>query len=565
MHSLSKARARFGKGEWLWGVLFLCGCANPLPPPGGPPDREPPHVVAFEPLSGSTRVRDPVVRLTFSEFVDKASVVQSLHVQPPKPWKAVWDWWGTTVELRFLEALDSNTTYVVTLGSEYRDLAGNTAAEAVSIVFSTGDSIDRGRLEGRLLDPQPAGVFIWAYPLGGIQPDTLNPAHTAPRYWTQVGTAGTFALQGLPAGQYRLFAVRDVDRNGLYTEGVDALGTTTGPVMVRGDTPTVVVLRLGGPSDTTPPEVVDVRPQSRQRVRVLFSEPLDTLSVQLSAVSIEDTAGTVVLPLVGVYLVPGTATTVEIMTASPADTLTPYVLRLREGGIRDTAGNSVRAGERLWRFRFRGELDTAAVRWILTPADSARSFLPWQPLELVAEAPLDSAAAEVEVSDAIGRPIPIRWQIRGANHWRILPLSRWESGQWYRLRVSFRTAQLPGGRSLGQTTLVRHFQAIDIRQYADIAGRLQDSLGCRGPYVLLLRALQGGGLWRQKLSQPGEWRFAEIPPGSYELEVFCDDDGDGRYSAGQAFPYRFAERFAIIGPLELKPRWSVEGVTVTIP
>lgn len=552
--------------QWLCGLLLLWGCANPLPPPGGPPDREPPRVIAVEPPSGSTGVRKPVVRFTFSEFVEKASVLQALRVQPPVPWRAVWNWWGTAVELHFLQPLDSHTTYVVTLGSEYRDLAGNTAAEATSVVFSTGDRIERGRLEGRLLDPQPAGVFMWAYPLDGLRPDTLNPAHTPPRYWTQVGSAGTFALQGLAEGEYRVFAVRDVDRNGLYTEGVDALGTTMFPVVVRADSPAVVVLRLGEVADTTPPKIVDVRPQSRQRVRVLFSEPLDTLSIQPSAVSVVDTASGDVLPLLAAYLVPGTATTVELMTAHPVDTLTVYVLQLQERGFRDTAGNAVRAGEHMWRFRFRGMLDTAPVRWVqIVPADSMRSYSSRQPVELIAEAPLDSAAADVEVFDAAGRPVPIRWEIRAAQHWRITPLTRWESGQWYRLRVHFQTAQLPGGRLLADTLIVRHFQAVDTRQYADLTGQIQDSLGCRGEYIVLLRSLSGEGLWRQRLSQPGQWRFSEIPPGTYEVEAFCDEDGNGRYSAGGAFPYRFAERFTRVGPLELKPRWSIEGVLVQLP
>jgi len=512
-------------------------------------------------------VRERTVTFRFSEFVDKASVVQAISVQPATPWEARWDWWGKTLRLRFLQPLDSTVTYVVTLGSEYRDLAGNTAETATSVVFSPGERIHRGRIDGHLLEPQPAGVFVWAYPLSVLEADTLNPAHTPPPYRTQIGTAGTFSLQGLPRGVYRVFAIRDVDRNGLYTDGQDAFGTSVSPVVVREDTPAVVVLRLNPPVDRTPPEVVDIRPQSRQRIQVLFSEPLDTLSVHAAAFSVEDTVAADTLPVVAAFLVPGSATAVELLLQHPADTLVPYVLRLREDGVRDTAGNQARAGTQRWHFRFRSSLDTAAVRWArIIPADSSRSLLPWQPLELVAEAPLDSSAAELWVEDARGQAVPIRWEVRAANHWRIFPLSRWSPGQWYRWTVRFRTAQLPGGRRLADTAIVRHFQVYDTRHYAELAGELYDSLGCQGPYVLLLRALQGAaGIWRQSLQQPGGWRFTDIPPGFYELEVFCDADGNGRYSAGAVFPYRFAERFRRMGPIEVKPRWSVEGITVKLP
>lgn len=557
-----------GGKAWLLAGLSLLGCANPLPPPGGPPDTEPPRVIETEPLSGSTHVgRNVVVVLRFSEFVDKASVLAALRLQPPHPWEASWSWWGTTLRIRFPEPLDSNTTYVLTLGSDYRDLAGNTAAEATSVVFSTGPTIERGRLEGRLLDPNPAGVFVLAYPLRGIVPDTLNPAQTRPRFWTQVGTLGTFRLDGLPEGEYRLFALRDVDRDGLYSEGRDALGTTTAPVWVRADTVVRVVLRLNPPLDRVPPEIVDVRPQSRQRVRVVLSEPLDTATVVPGAFVVEDSALGLSVRLLAAYLVPGSATTVELMFPQPiADTTAVYVLRLVPGVLRDTAGNPARSAQG-WHFRCPSNEDPVGVRWVqIVPADSAQSVLPWQTLELVAEAPLDSSAAELSVEDSAGQPVPIRWQVRAANHWRVMPLQRWEPGRWYRLRVRFRSPHLPGGHLLADTLLERHFRVLDTRSFADIAGELQDSLGCSGPYVLQLRAVRGGkGTWQQRLEHPGPWRFSELPPGFYELEVFCDADQDGRYSAGAALPYRVAERFVIVGPLELKPRWSLEGVVVKLP
>ncbi|MCS7169288.1 MAG: Ig-like domain-containing protein, partial [Candidatus Kapabacteria bacterium] len=549
----------------LWGI-FLCGCANPLPPPGGPPDREAPRVVATEPVSGTINFRGRSVTLRFSEFVDKASVLGALRLQPPKPWEASWDWWGTTLHVRFVEPLDSNTTYVLTLGSEYRDMAGNTAETSTSVVFATGSHIDRGRIEGRLVDAQPVGVFVLAYPLMKINPDTLNPAHTRARYWTQIGTAGTFQLQGLPEGEYRLFALRDADRDGLYSVGRDAIGTTVIPVVVREDSPATVSLRLNLPVDTVAPVVVYVRSVSRQRLHVLFSEPVDTSSVTAAAFFAEDSAAAVQLPIVAAYLLPGNPKVVEVLFAGPAvDTAATCFLELVPGGIRDTAGNMV-SGERRWRFRFRGNPDTATVRWVLLLRDSTRSILPWQPIELVAESPLDSSTATVTVADEHGRMAPILWEVRAPHHWRVLPMERWEAARWYHLRVQFRTNRLPGGRLLADTFVIRRFQVVDTRHYADIAGEVQDSGPCSGPYVVLLRAVRGGsGTWKLNILRPGPWRFREVPPGFYEVEVFCDADGNGRYTAGVPFPYRFAERYALLGPLELKPRWSVEGVVVRLP
>ena len=63
----------------------------------------------------------------------------------------------------------------------------------------------------------------------------------------------------------------------------------------------------------------------------------------------------------------------------------------------------------------------------------------------------------------------------------------------------------------------------------------------------------------------GKWAFLDIPPGVYHFEVFCDSDGNGKYSFGNAIPFEYAEPFWFFGKeIEIRPRWKVEDLVIQL-
>ena len=51
--------------------LSLAACASASPPPGGPPDSEPPRLVKITPDTGAVSVRPPKVVFRFDEVVSE--------------------------------------------------------------------------------------------------------------------------------------------------------------------------------------------------------------------------------------------------------------------------------------------------------------------------------------------------------------------------------------------------------------------------------------------------------------------------------------------------------------
>ncbi len=190
-------------------LLALAACANPVPPTGGPEDRTPPRVVAAVPAAGAVRVTDGTVVLTFSEPVEPTSVARALTVTPEPDAAPDVVVQGRTATVR-LGRLRPNTTYVLTFGSELRDLRSVPLATPLTYAFSTGDRLDAGTLAGRVVegpaDTPRAGLAVLAFAAA----DSAAMGARA-LYRTQSGADGTFRFTYL--GPDPLFVVALDDRN----------------------------------------------------------------------------------------------------------------------------------------------------------------------------------------------------------------------------------------------------------------------------------------------------------------------------------------------------------------
>ena len=63
-------------------LLAGTGCANIIPPQGGPKDTLPPRLVSADPRDSATNFRGNRIVLNFDEFVDLQNVPQNLLFTP---------------------------------------------------------------------------------------------------------------------------------------------------------------------------------------------------------------------------------------------------------------------------------------------------------------------------------------------------------------------------------------------------------------------------------------------------------------------------------------------------
>lgn len=550
--------------------LIIAACANPQAPSGGPPDKSPPLITSYEPSDRTLNFSDKSIKIKFNKYMDHNSVIESIFLSPSK--KLDFDWSGKTLKISFDEPLDPNTTYSLTLGTEYFDIRQNKPTQAFNLIFSTGSKIDTGTIKGKLFDASPAGAFIFAYSLEGINPDTLDPRHTKPTYRTQVGANGTFSLNALKNGRYRIAAVRDLYKDEIFDEGTDAFSAAQKDYQVSDSSVPDISLKIGKSSDNAGPMIYEAEALSDRKISASFSEEIDTASISAASFEIFDSSGSKKATVLHAYLDSKSASKINIITESPLDTALSWKLRInndRAYALRDSSGNIIVDTARTAKFFPLSEKDTSSFYLTAPPfADSAKSFNPMNEIRFIFSIPFEDEFFKKRIKfirypDSSNVPFQIRW--KQDNMLILEPAEILQSETWYEISFKMDSLKVFSQMPVKDTTIRLRFRTDDIRTYSGISGVIRDTSKYDGAYVVNLFSMEKKISKMTIADEKRKWKFENVQPGNYSVEIFYDSNRNGRYDYGTAFPFTFSEKFfSYQGEIQLKPRWKVEDFILEI-
>ncbi|HEX9006838.1 MAG TPA: Ig-like domain-containing protein [Bacteroidota bacterium] len=552
----------------LAAAMLGAGCAGQIAPPGGPVDTIPPRIVRTVPDSNATRVTAPAIELEFSKYVDRRTVEESIFISPPVG-TMEFDWSGRTVGITFAEPLRKDRTYVVNVGTDVADVrAGNKMARGYTLAFSTGDSIDRGSITGKVFDEKPAGVMIFAYALHGMNPDTLDPTRTKPDYIMQTGADGTYQLSHLAFGRYRVMAVRDEYHNLLYDRQIDAYGVWRSDPETTPAHPEVreVSFRLTK-EDTTRPFLTSARAVDRRQIAVRFSEPVDTLRLAQASLSAADTLSGQPLPRLLWFLDFNQPAEAGIITAAPMDSGKTF--RVRAAGFVDEAGNRVDSLHGFADFSSSAVPDTLRPVLSLSVRDSARDVPQGAPVLLAFSTPVLQApvAGALRLTDSTRAQVPwdLRW--RGALAAALVPRQGLMPAAWYTLSIVLDSLHGYIGRGYSDSVRVVRFRTGDLRSTGTIEGTVGGPASWQGPVRVTASSVDLSTPTKRAvgLRRPGPFLIDGIPEGRYRLDAFADVDSSGAYRYGLPHPFRPSAPFGV-GPdsVKVRARWGVQGVSIEL-
>lgn len=585
-----QGRAAYPAVILLLVAMGWAACANPVPPSGGPRDEEPPSVVASDPARDAVNVpRDTEVRIEFSEYVERSSFVQALSVTPEFDGPLDFDWDGRAVTVEFPEALRENTTYILTLDNNLRDVRGGVSLdEPIRLAFATGPRLNRGQLQGRVIEAaegQPVSdvdVYAYAAP-DSVAPDSLP---EQPTYRTQTNESGTFTFEYLREQPYYVIALQDNNRNRQPdpTEGYAAPPQATlvadSTRAIEGDTPW-----LFATPDTSAPDVQRARARSAARVEVQFDESVRLATRDPAAWVVADSvSGRRVTPR-QVFRQASTPASVYVVTPSLQERV--HRLIVPAGGVVDSVGNPVRADT--VRFTPAARSDTVQTRFrTFTPAnrtadttdtyvllpDEAPGVRFNQPITLDPNVEAIAALRRiVSVQDTAGQRRTFTATTRDGTTYRLVPDPDFRPGETVQVRVNARAL------GTGDSVLTRDFRRISDRELGGAEGvaLLADTLGSA-----LSAATPSGAAADTTSTAPtlvveiipvqaavpierrtatadtvGTFLFEGLPDGSYRFRAFLDRNGNGTWDAGSLIPYQAPEPIAwSLTPLETRPRWT---------
>ncbi len=545
-------------------LLLFAGlsCASPRPPSGGPPDQTPPDFEATVPAAGATNVDVPEIRLTFTEYVDQGSFTRALSITPEPDGRLDVDWSKRTVRIRLPEPLRENTTYVLTLDTNLRDAHSVTLKQPLTLAFSSGPTLNQGRLAGRVLDAASgtgiAGIDVLAYAVpDSTAPDSLP---GRPAYRTQTDEEGLFALTYLSRQPYYVVALQDRNRN-RRPDPRERFAVPPRPALIADSTVVEATRRwLVTALDTTAPVLQRVRPRSSRRLELRFSEAVRLTSPDTTAWLLEDSLAARAVAVQTVYTVTDEPLLVYVLT----DSLAAVPHRIRPGrAVVDSSG--IAAGPDAVGFTPPALPDTLRLRFrrFLPPGDV---LAPQQQPAVQFNQPVtdDRFSTLVTVEDSLGQSRAFTRETTDGTTYRLRLTPPLALGEPVRIRVDGRRA---GGVD---TVYTRTIRRVAERQLGSLSGAVtaEDTTGV---IVVELYRTDGDTPTLPYATLPadasGGFLFENLPEGTYRFRAFVDRDANGHWDGGRVVPYRPAEPVIwSVEPPAWRARWeSSLADTLRIP
>ena len=192
--SIQKMFKTVGAGALLVVIsMYITGCANIIPPGGGPRDSLPPKLVVALPKDSATNVHTKNFLLSFDEYVTLQGLQENLIVSPTVKNTPIIDYKLKNVTIKFKDSLEENTTYTLDFGKALVDVNESNVAKGFRYIFSTGNTIDNGNYTGHVI---VAATGKADSTLIVVLHNNLNDTSVyknTPRYYARVDGKGNFS------------------------------------------------------------------------------------------------------------------------------------------------------------------------------------------------------------------------------------------------------------------------------------------------------------------------------------------------------------------------------------
>lgn len=188
-------------------IITSSGCANIIPPGGGPKDSLPPVLISAIPKDSATNFTGNRVTLEFNEFVQIDNAFENVLVSPvPNNIPNITSHFRT-VNIRLKDTLEPNTTYSINFGNGLKDINEGNISKNFTYVFSTGRRLDRDSISGKVILAETGKIDSTLIVVLHRNLEDSAVVKNKPRYIAKLDGKGNFAFHNLPAGTFAMYAI----------------------------------------------------------------------------------------------------------------------------------------------------------------------------------------------------------------------------------------------------------------------------------------------------------------------------------------------------------------------
>jgi Bacterial Ig-like domain len=235
----------FMKKEFLFTVFTLfifiisiiCspGCANIIPPSGGPRDSIPPELVSASPKDSTVNFKGNRITLNFNEFIDLKDVQNNLLFTPIFENVPVIEARLRTLNIKIRDTLEPNTTYTFNFGNAIQDVNEGNPTRNFVYTFSTGPVLDSLEIRGRVILAETGKTDSTMIVVLHRSMDDSAVVKDRPRYAARVDSAGNFRFRSLPKDTFAIYALGDAGLSRRYTSPTQAFAFANAAVLAGTD------------------------------------------------------------------------------------------------------------------------------------------------------------------------------------------------------------------------------------------------------------------------------------------------------------------------------------------
>ncbi|MBK8951156.1 MAG: Ig-like domain-containing protein [Chitinophagaceae bacterium] len=211
-------------------IVVLSGCANIVPPQGGPKDSLPPVLLKADPVDSSRNFSETKITFSFDEYIDVQDIFNNLLVSPlPKTSPAV-DYKLRTVTVKLKDTLEDNTTYTLNFGESIKDVNEGNIYKNFTYTFSTGSYLDSLELTGKVVLAENGKTDTTLIVMLHTSADDSVVVKEKPRYVARLDGKGNFHFKNLPPKTFYIYALKDEGSTRRYLAGKQLFGFADKPV-----------------------------------------------------------------------------------------------------------------------------------------------------------------------------------------------------------------------------------------------------------------------------------------------------------------------------------------------
>lgn len=504
---------------------FMVSCATPIAPTGGPADNKGPVLEYTAPETGTTNFEGRVFEFQFDEYVNRSTVRGAITVEPDLGIEYSISWKRKTMFIEFEEPFPDSTTIIIKLGTEITDTRNNKIPSPITLAISTGDEIDSGEITGKVLLAENGRAADEQRILLYRQPVDLS---KRANYQAQTDTSGSFSFSYLAEGTYKALLVDDRNRNKIWDREIETAYPFYEEFINLGkDESKTLDVIYAVREDTTKPVLQGVGLFSQNRMRFRFSESIqltDSTSIQVS-----DSSGNIYSTPYPLYVSPREQFVLFAHSSEPLLEEVAYSTEIK--GITDIGGNEPDSA--IFSFTGTAQEDTTLQRIISVNGQNGLS----QSDEFIV-----TYAAPISESQITDSVVVIEGDVDFGdwpeisieqNKLKIGPQQEWIEGINYQFLV---------WNPVTQRRSIYEPEVWDSTEYGEIEINIENADSSDTYYA---RLIDPNGEEIEFTGFTAATIITELPPVSYTLILFRDENDNQKWDTGSVSPYQSPEKYYV--------------------